>query len=71
MFKCIGGFKFGGMVWYYHMYMYTVENLEDFNLAVERHTAKFSGYMVVWTHTFWITPYNHVCNYSMYCRHAH
>ena len=35
----IGGFKIGGTVWYCHTYMHTVENLADFKLVVERHTA--------------------------------
>ena len=52
MLNTIGGFKFGGMVWYRHTHMYKVEILADFNLVVLMHTAKlnspakFSGYMV-------------------------
>ena len=39
VFNTIGGFKFGGMVSpYVHAHM--EKNLADFNLAVERHTAK-------------------------------
>ena len=40
VFNTIGGFKFGSMVRYRHMYMHMEKNLADFNLAVERHTAK-------------------------------
>ena len=40
VFHTIGGFKFGGMVRYCHTYMHAEKSLADFNLAVERHTAK-------------------------------
>ena len=33
MLNSIGGFKFGGMVWYLHAYMHTVEILADYRLA--------------------------------------
>ena len=43
----IGGFKFGGVVWYRHTYIRTEENLVDINLVGDCQTAKFSGYMVI------------------------
>ena len=42
----IDGFKFGGMVRYCHTHMYAMENLVDFNLVVERHTAKPSNFQL-------------------------
>ena len=36
----MGGFNFGGMVRNHHTYIHAVESLANFNLAVERHTAK-------------------------------
>ena len=44
----IGEFKFGGMVWYHHMYMHAVEILADFNLAVEIHAAQSPIFSAVW-----------------------
>ena len=44
----IGGFKLGSMVLYCHnMYMHAVEILADYNLAVQRHTAKLPYFMAI------------------------
>ena len=43
VFNTIGGFNFGSTVWYRHTYMHAEKKLADFNLAVERHTAKPSN----------------------------
>ena len=40
VFNTIDGLKFGSMVRYRHTNMHTEKKLVDFNLAVERHTAK-------------------------------
>ena len=37
VFNTIGGFKFGGMVWYRHTYVHAEKK---FNLVIERHTTK-------------------------------